>query len=352
METVILIPAYKPDAALIRVTKELHDLGFPVLVVNDGSSEEFFDTLRQAESYATVIGYETNRGKGYALRHGIEKITEFFPECRYVITADADGQHAPKDIVRVAEKLKNEGGLVLGCRHFVGEVPLRSRLGNGITRAVYAISSGVRVQDTQTGLRGMEMSMKDWLLSIEGDRYEYEMNMLMQAAKKKIPIREVTIDTIYENNNEGSHFHPFRDSIRIYSKILKYSLASILSFLLDFVLLLLLNKLFQSDIVAWKQVTAVTVATVGARIFSSALNFTLNRKIVFHHRGSLWKSLCEYYILAAVVLGVKILVLNLLHLVIPSLGIANIITETALYFLSYQVQKKLVFAAEKKKNKK
>ena len=238
---------------------------------------------------------------------------------------------------------------MLGCRHFVGDVPLRSRLGNGITRAVYAISSGVRVQDTQTGLRGMEMAMKDWLLSIEGDRYEYEMNMLMQAAKKKIPIREVSIDTIYENNNEGSHFHPLRDSFRIYSKILKYSAASILSFLLDFVLLLLLNRLFQSELIGWRTVAAVTVATVIARVFSSALNFTLNRKIVFHHEGNFWAALGEYYILAAFVLGAKVVLLNLLHLILP-LGVSNVLTETALYLLSYQVQKRLIFAGKKRKN--
>lgn len=350
METVILIPAYKPDAALVNVAKTMHELGYPVLVVNDGSGDAFAETLRETEAYATVIGYDTNHGKGYALRYGIAAIAERFPDCRYVITADADGQHAPRDIVRVAEKIAAEGGLVLGCRHFVGEVPLRSRIGNGITRAVYAISSGVRVQDTQTGLRGVEMAMKDWLLSIEGDRYEYEMNMLMQAAKKKIPIREVTIDTIYENNNEGSHFHPIRDSFRIYSKILKYSAASILSFLLDFVLLLLFNQLF--DGFGWKPVIAVTAATVGARVFSSALNFTMNRKVVFHHKGNLWAALGEYYVLAAFVLGAKVVLLNLLHTVLPlRLGISNVITETVLYFLSYQVQKKLIFASKKKNDK-
>lgn len=350
METVILIPAYKPDQALIRVTRELFQLGFSVLVVNDGSGESFYPTLEAAREYATVIGYDTNRGKGYALRYGIAQIAERYPECRYIITADADGQHAPKDIVRVAEVLRQEGGLVLGCRHFVGEVPLRSRLGNGITRAVYAISSGVRVQDTQTGLRGMEMSMKDWLLSIEGDRYEYEMNMLLQAAKKKIPIHEVSIDTIYENNNEGSHFHPFRDSIRIYSKILKYSAASILSFLLDFLLLMLFNHLFESELIGWRSVAAVTTATILARVFSSALNFTLNRKVVFHHKGNRWAALGEYYALAALILGAKILVLNLLHLVLP-LGLSNVITETALYLISYQVQKKLIFAGKKQQKK-
>ena len=130
----------------------------------------------------------------------------------------------PEDIVKINDYLLQNGGFVIGSRAFVGDVPLRSRFGNTVTRGVYHLVSGVKVQDTQTGLRGFDRSLLEWLLLIPGDRYEYEMNMLMSAARDGIEIGEVPIETVYEGKNESSHFRPLHDSVKIYKEIFRFAI--------------------------------------------------------------------------------------------------------------------------------
>lgn len=226
MDTIVLIPAYQPDKKLIETLEALSARGFGLMVVDDGSGRDYDSIFIEAGKYARVVRYAQNRGKGGALKQGIRCLRKCFPDCRYMITADADGQHSPEDIVRLSEKLaEGKCRFVIGSREFVGEVPLRSRFGNSLTRHVYAFVSGVRVGDTQTGLRGFDASLFDWLLSIEGERYEYEMNVLMSAARDKIAIDELTIKTIYENDNSSSHFDPIKDSLKIYKEIFKFAIS-------------------------------------------------------------------------------------------------------------------------------
>lgn len=225
MDTIVLIPAYQPDEKLLSTLKALDALNFGLVVVDDGSGKDYDEVFIQAGKYARVIRYAVNRGKGGALKQGIRCIRKCFPNCRYLITADADGQHSPSDIANLSKRLmESERRFVIGSRAFVGEVPLRSRFGNSLTRHVFTLVSGVRVQDTQTGLRGFDRSVFDWLLSIPGDRYEYEMNVLMSAARDQIEIDEIPIQTIYENDNSTSHFDPIKDSIKIYKEILKFAI--------------------------------------------------------------------------------------------------------------------------------
>lgn len=226
MDTIVLIPAYQPDEKLLSTLEALDALNFGLVVVDDGSGKDYDDIFIQAGKYARVIRYAVNRGKGGALKQGIRCIRKCFPNCRYLITADADGQHSPSDIANLSKRLmEGEHRFVIGSRAFVGEVPLRSRFGNSLTRQVFALVSGVRVQDTQTGLRGFDRSLFDWLLSIPGNRYEYEMNVLMSAARDQIEIDEISIQTIYENDNSTSHFDPIKDSIKIYKEILKFAIS-------------------------------------------------------------------------------------------------------------------------------
>lgn len=229
METIVLIPAYQPDKILIAIAEALTERGLGVLIVDDGSGSDYDAVFIEAGKYARIVRYPCNRGKGGALKQGIRCIQKCFPDCRYLITADADGQHAIADIIRLSQRLKACGSdMVIGSREFVGEVPLRSRFGNNVTRYVYALVSGVKVADTQTGLRGFDASVIDWLLRIPGERYEYEMNVLMSAARDKIKIDELPIKTIYENDNRSSHFDPIKDSVKIYKEIFKFALGGII----------------------------------------------------------------------------------------------------------------------------
>jgi len=220
-DTVILIPAYKPDAALPPLCETLTSQGYSVLCVDDGSGSDFDHIFEKTASFATVLRYEQNRGKGGALKHGFHHLLTdpAFADAGCVVTADADGQHKPEDIRRVSDAVEENGGAVLGVRLFTGKVPFRSRFGNALTRWVFALCSGLKISDTQTGLRGFSRSLTAILAEEDGNRYEYEMNVLFRLAEDRIPVKEIPIATVYENNNKGSHFNPVKDSARIYKAI-------------------------------------------------------------------------------------------------------------------------------------
>lgn len=221
---IALIPAYKPDRKLISLAEELDSLGFSVVIVNDGSGEEHDEIFRAVSGTAAVIAHEQNRGKGAALKTGLEYISAHFLRPYTVVTADADGQHRPQDILRTAEEAaQHRRSFVLGSRRFDKDVPLRSRFGNTVTRGVFRLCSGVSIYDTQTGLRAFTDRLVQLLLSVEGERYEFEMNVLMELAKRHIRLREVWIETVYLDGNSSSHFDTLRDSARIYRGILSYT---------------------------------------------------------------------------------------------------------------------------------
>jgi hypothetical protein len=140
------------------------------------------------------------------------------PHLHGVVTADADGQHAVEDIVRVAEALADRGReAVLGVRALdVESVPWRSRLGNRLTRGLFRVLTRASVTDTQTGLRGFPMEMLPTLMTLPGERYEYEMTVLAHLCRKGLRPREIAIRTLYFERNARSHFDPVRDSARIY----------------------------------------------------------------------------------------------------------------------------------------
>lgn len=141
---------------------------------------------------------------------------------------DADGQHLPEDMEKLVMKANNrQNTMVLGVRKIGADMPLKSRLGNAITREVFHLLSGVKVSDTQTGLRVFPREMIDALLQVCGTRYEYETNVLFYCAKHDVPMLEVPIKTIYHDKaNSCSHFHVLRDSFRIYRDILQNNFES------------------------------------------------------------------------------------------------------------------------------
>lgn len=230
MNTVALIPAYKPDDKMVTLVKELKEKDFDILVVDDGSGEEYADLFRQAEEYAVVIHNPHNMGKGATLKNGMRVLRETYPEATHFITADSDGQHLVKDICRVREKLEEGSNFVLTMRGLKGDVPLRSRFGNSLSRIVFAMLTGHYLQDNQSGLRGFKVEYISWLVNVEGDKYDYEMNVLMFIDRQKIKVTEVPIDTVYLDGNSSSHFNPVKDTIRIYKKMFKTASATLISF--------------------------------------------------------------------------------------------------------------------------
>ena len=221
---IILIPAYEPDNKLIKLVNDLSKEEVNILVLDDGSGVSYADVFEKCKDYADVISYDTNKGKGYALKTGLKYIKDNFKEPYIVVTMDCDGQHSISDAKKLIKKIDvNEKVLILGKRIRNDNIPIRSKIGNSITRFIYRLSTGLDVYDTQTGLRAFNDSLIDYLIDIEGNRFEYEMNVLLKCAIDKIKIKEVKIETIYIDNNSGSHFNTIKDSYRIYKDIIKNS---------------------------------------------------------------------------------------------------------------------------------
>ncbi|MBC5809389.1 MAG: glycosyltransferase family 2 protein [Candidatus Eremiobacteraeota bacterium] len=211
------------------LVRELLDAGFGhVILADDGSDRDHrapFDAF-STDGRVRVVRHETNRGKGSTLKTAFRYLLAHVPEAEHVVTADADGQHRASDILAVTTAAREEPGrLVLGSRIFGGDVPLRSRFGNAVTRHVFRAIAGRMLADTQTGLRAFPRAMLEPFVSIRGERYEYEMNVLAHACRTAFPL-EVPIATIYVAGNAASHFDPVRDSMRIYFGLLRFYFSS------------------------------------------------------------------------------------------------------------------------------
>lgn len=210
----ILIPAYQPDAKLLGLVDALRAWFPHIVVVDDGSTEgrHVFDSIR--DKVEALLVHPANRGKGAALKTGLAWMRAHLPDIAGVVTADADGQHTPEDIRRVAEATATrKGGIVLGVRTFEGPIPFRSRWGNGWTRILFRLLTGLAIRDTQSGLRGIPADMLGRMLALCGDRYEYETRMLVDARRHAQPPLQIPIKTVYLEGNRSSHYRPLRDTL-------------------------------------------------------------------------------------------------------------------------------------------
>jgi glycosyltransferase involved in cell wall biosynthesis len=326
----IVIPAYEPDEKLIALVKRLKDLcKFKVLIIDDGSGENYKWIFQETQKIGCqVISYENNKGKGRALKTAFSYLNQTSEDD--VVTADCDGQHLPEDILKTANAIK-ENEILLGTRHFKGKVPLRSSFGNILTKGVFSIVSGKKISDTQTGLRGFEKNMLPWLCKVEGETYDYEMNVLLEAEKAGYNLKEIPIETIYLENNKSSHFNPLKDSIKIYLPIIKFSGSSLLCALVDFILLMIFEKMTSN----------LFISVLGARACSVALNYSLNKKYVFSSKDK--NGLSRYLVLATFIAVNNYLLINLFSTFEINLVIAKFLTEGTLFFFSYFAQRKYVF---------
>ena len=352
-DAVILIPSLEPDERLPAYIQKLADSGFGhLVVVDDGSPESYQEIFRRIEGIdprVKVLHHEVNRGKGVALKTGYRWIRENLPEISGVITADADGQHTVPDCVHLAEELENgRRALYLGSRDFsLDHVPPKSRTGNRLTSALFFLFYGKWLQDTQTGLRAFRREDLDFMIGVEGERFEYEMNVLIACARSRLPMIPITIETVYENENRGTHYHPLKDSLRIFRVIVggfvRFMGVSILCFLVDQALFNLFNiAVFHNQ--ETRLAGYILGATAIARTASACLNFLLNKSVVFRLKGHTGGALWKYLVLAVMIMGLSAAGVSLLGAVGMSPTIAKLIVDFLLYFLSFQAQQKWVFA--------
>lgn len=295
---VILIPCFCPDEALCAVVSGLREVGFSrFVIVDDGSTDASRALFQSLASDTTVIlRHEVNRGKGAALKTGFSYIEKSVPDAAFVITVDGDNQHRAQDVAAVAAAAKaHPNEVILGARNFsMPQVPPKSRVGNSITRFSLRFFCGIRLRDTQTGLRSFPRAVLEPFLKVAGDHYEYETNLLLEMKTRGIAFREVPIETVYYDANAKTSFHPFWDSFRIYRLILRFALSSFFCTFLDNGAFLLLHLLLSAPL----GVYTVPVCTVAARILSSGTNYLINRSLVFARREKHRRTLLRYYAVA------------------------------------------------------
>lgn len=350
----VIMPSLDPDEHLINLIDGLKEAGLlDIVVVDDGSATDKKRIFEEGEARGvTLLRHDKNYGKGRALKTALKWLMENRPETAGAVTADGDGQHVVEDIVLVARELaENSDSMVMGCRDFDAKsVPARSRIGNKATRDALRISTGRKVTDTQTGLRGLPVCRFKEFCAIEGERYEFEMRVLVYACRNEIPIREVSINTVYINGNGGSKFRVVADSLRIH-RVFTFTLNSLLSTLLDLVIFSLLNWLL--DMTGVPTSIKLLIATVVGRVCSSIVNYTINKKAVFRNGGR--RSFVRYYIMWAFQMGASY---GLVYLFVRLTGAAGLMktvvkmcVDVTLFFVGCFIQKNWVFADDKKETK-
>lgn len=343
-EIAVIIPAYKPSEGLLTMIDELVSESVKsIVVVNDGSGAEFDEIFdKAAQKGCTVLVHAVNMGKGRAMKTSFNHVLANMKFIKGVVIADADGQHATADIKKCADALiQNPESLIMGCRDFSSkDVPFRSKFGNKITRTAMKTLCGVKTTDTQTGLRAMGTGFMAIMLNVYGERYEFETNMLLETKKANVEIKEVTIETIYINENESSHFNPIKDSIRIYALLFKFVAASLASSIVDIVMF----SVFIAALRPTGWLYYIPVATVLARVISATFNYLTNRHIVFESRRSGKESSIKYFLLCIVQVSASALLVWGLYSVLPVSEVAiKIVIDVFLFFISFQIQNKYIF---------
>ena len=341
---VVLIPAYKPSSELIPVCQTLCASGeiSAVVVVDDGSGEAYESTFCQLRSMPGVIVLQhiTNLGKGAALKTGMNFIACSFKPSVGVVTADADGQHAVEDILRVGKTLSEQSSrLVVGGRLFDNDVPLRSRLGNTATKYVMRAFIGCNVSDTQSGLRGIPMSFVPVLLHSKATRYDFELDMLLKWHQKgNGGICEVPIRTIYIDGNSSSHFNPLLDSMRVYFVFLRFASTSLLTAGID-------NLTFFIWFAILHQVLACFLI---GRAVAGVFNYYVNKKEVFHSKVKNSFAVPRYLI-AMIIAGFAsyFALRGLMAVCGLTVLVSKVIAEGTLFFFSFIIQRTFVFSRRK-----
>ncbi len=357
----VVLPSLDPDEKLNAVIDGLLEYGFSdIILVNDGSKEEnlhYFTDAAAAHPQIHLLHHEVNRGKGAALKTAFTWFLQNRPDALGVVTVDGDNQHHSADTRACCEAMLETEHCILGCRDFnQKDVPARSSFGNKTTSLVFKIFCGMTISDTQTGLRAIPRKYLEILNNVYGDRFEYETNMLLAFKTEGIPFDEVKIRTVYIEENKSSHFRVIHDSWRIYKLILahffRYTLSSLAAALVDTGAYYLLLKVLTGALTG---LSLTAVAGVIARVISSLMNFFLNQRVVFKTHTKTGKAMLRYYALALPQMAAQVLLTQGVYALfgIPETAsflrtVLYAVVMTALYFLSYMIQQRWVFAPEQK----
>ena len=344
----IIVPTLNPNIELLdSFLKDLKKEFKNILVYDDGCREEYKDYFKKLEkNNIIVLHHYINLGKGRAMKDAFNYILNEYPNIKGVVTADSDGQHGVKDIIKCAKKvLENSDSLILGCRDFDQKhVPARNRFGNKMTRRVLKLFVGVGVTDTQTGLRGLSREVMAKFMTTSGDRFEYETNQLIDTISKEVPIVEVPIETIYINGNSESHFNPIKDSLAIYKLFIKYIFASVSSFVIDIILFAMFSKLIRCN-------GYILISTIIARIISSTYNYFVNANMVFKNKNK--SSFIKYVILVIIQMFVSGLCVTYFAKLLSKVSevLIKVVVDIIIFIVNFVIEREFIFIGAKHEKK-
>ena len=349
----IILPSLDPNEKFKGVVEGLIESGFEhIVIINDGSDAEHLHWFEEASALeqCTVLTHEVNRGKGRALKDGFVYVAEKLPELKGVITIDGDGQHLTPDIIACGEKmLENPDKVVLGCRDFNQPgIPPRSVAGNKTTARLFRLCYGIKLSDTQTGLRAIPAKYLKRFCEISGERFEYETNMLLNMKRMGIGFIEQPITTVYDPEDYSSHYDAVKDSWRIFKVMFKFLISSLGSTIIDLTVFYLMMRFFGAAAGKYAELLATAVA----RALSSFANFNANNSMVFDNKKSYKRALGRYYCLCIpqmlVSAGLVTLINGLLANSVPIIAtLIKFAVDICLFFISYQIQREWVFSQKK-----
>ena len=335
-----LIPSYCPSEGLVDLVNELvrENGNSLIFVVNDGSGEKYNGVFEKISSIKNVvlISHAINLGKGGALKTGLNRIFADYPRIQGVVTLDADGQHKVIDAKKVADELHKKNNLVLGVRVFdLSQVPWRSQFGNNLTKKVFYVVTGMKLSDTQTGLRGIPRKLALECLKIRSNGYEFETDMLLLCSRERVSISEIPIETVYIDGNSSSHFNPILDSLKIYFVLLRFALNSMVTAIIDSmvfsVVYLLTGKLLLSTFVG--------------RCVAGTFNFTTSKYAVFRSSQNFKLELMKYVGLVIFLMLVSnAAIKSVVALTEMNVIVVKVLIETALFPISFAMQRLFVFS--------
>lgn len=347
----IVIPSLEPDDRLLELLEQLYTahLG-PVVLIDDGSGPEYqnFFIISEEKYDCIVLHHAVNLGKGRALKSAFNYCLNQWPDLTGCVTADSDGQHTPECIAKCQAALKdNPNALILGVRDFSAEnVPWKSRMGNRITCFVSKFLCGISVTDTQTGLRAIPETFMRKLLAVQGERFEFETRMLLEA-KGEFPIVEIPIQTVYDSKkNHTTHFHSVKDSFRIYKifagLFVRFILSSVSSCAIDLLLFSVFCGILRDRPFS---IPYVATATVMARIISALYNYTINYILVFNSKVVPQKSAARYFILAILQMCCSAILVTAGQYIFTNTRewIIKIPVDMTLFLVSYMIQREYVY---------
>lgn len=344
-----ILPAYCPEDAMTGLVRQIRQAGYPVLVVDDGSGDAYLPLFEQVAAEVTLLRHTQNRGKGAAMKTAFSYVLHRMPEVEAVVTVDADGQHLFEDAERVLNRAVAEPGtIILGCRDFELQIPWRSKLGNKFTRTAFELASGLRLTDTQTGLRAFSRDLLPLMMEISGDRYEYETNQLLACGGAGVPIEEEVITTVYtDQKNSVSHFHPVRDSMKICGCILRHATPELLCEVGEFLLFVLFFRSFEPF-----RLPAVA-SEVLACLIASVFKFILRPRPFTERRIPFRRELASFVRHAAIILAISVSLLFVMaHLLFIDYVLAKLLAELMILLGGFVLRTVQISHAKKKKEKK